>query len=64
MRKGSVLFHPSFEFTNGEIGRKYLVILNTPDIKNQDHSYSAKQQANHKINREHQDVTLKRICIA
>jgi len=33
MRKGSILFHPSFEFTNGEIGRKYLVILNTPDIK-------------------------------
>jgi hypothetical protein len=33
MRKASVLFHPSFEFTNGETGRKYLIILNTPDIK-------------------------------
>jgi hypothetical protein len=33
MRKGTVLFHPRFEFTNGEIGKKYLIILNTPDIK-------------------------------
>ena len=33
MRKGTILFHPSFEFTNGEIGRKYLIILNSPDIK-------------------------------
>jgi len=33
MRKGSILFHPSFEFTNGETGRKYLIILNNPDIK-------------------------------
>jgi hypothetical protein len=33
MRKGTILFHPSFEFTNGEAGRKYLIILNTPDIK-------------------------------
>ena len=33
MRKGTILFHPSFEFTNGETGRKYLIVLNTPDIK-------------------------------
>ena len=33
MRKGTILFHPSFEFTNGEIGRKYLIMLNTPEIK-------------------------------
>jgi len=33
MRKGTVLFHPRFEFSNGEIGEKYLIILNTPDIK-------------------------------
>ncbi|OGP55920.1 MAG: hypothetical protein A2Y65_04595 [Deltaproteobacteria bacterium RBG_13_52_11] len=33
MRKGTVLFHPRFEFTDGEIGSKYLIILNTPDIK-------------------------------
>jgi len=33
MRKGTILFHPSFEFANGEIGRKYLIILNSPDIK-------------------------------
>ena len=33
MRKGTILFHPNFEFTNGEIGRKYLIVLNTPDIR-------------------------------
>lgn len=33
MRQGTVLFHPSFQFANGEIGRKYLIILNTPDIE-------------------------------
>jgi hypothetical protein len=33
MRKGTVLFHPKFEFSNGETGKKYLIILNTPDIK-------------------------------
>ncbi len=33
MRKGTILFHPSFEFTNGETGRKYLIILNNSDIK-------------------------------
>jgi hypothetical protein len=33
MRKGAILFHPGFEFANGEIGRKYLIIINTPDIK-------------------------------
>ena len=33
MKKGTILFHPSFEFSDGETGRKYLIILNTPDIK-------------------------------
>ena len=33
MKKGTVLFHPRFEFTDGETGRKFLIILNTPDIK-------------------------------
>ena len=36
MRKGTVLFHPRFQFTDGESGRKYLIILNTPDIKKSD----------------------------
>ena len=33
MKKGTILFHPSFEFTDGETGRKYLIILNDPDLK-------------------------------
>jgi len=33
MRKGTILFHPRFEFTDGETGRKYLIILNTPEIR-------------------------------
>lgn len=33
MKRGTILFHPSFEFEDREKGRKYLIILNTPDIK-------------------------------
>jgi hypothetical protein len=33
MKRGTVLFHSRFLFTNGEVGKKYLVILNTPDPK-------------------------------
>ncbi|MDO9028020.1 MAG: hypothetical protein Q7U68_04075 [Candidatus Roizmanbacteria bacterium] len=30
MTKGTVLFHREFTFRDGEIGEKYLIILNTP----------------------------------
>ena len=31
MKKGSVLFHKRFEYTNGDIGEKLLIVLNDPD---------------------------------
>jgi len=34
MKRGTVLFHSRFLFTDGEAGKKYLVVLNTPDPKN------------------------------
>jgi len=30
LKKGTILYHESFEFKNGEIGEKLLVLLNTP----------------------------------
>ena len=33
MKKGDILFHPQFKFTDGEIGRKYLILLNNPDLQ-------------------------------
>lgn len=33
MQKGTVLYHKTFHFTNGETGRKLLIILNTPQKK-------------------------------
>lgn len=33
MTKGTVLFHPRFHFTDGTLGKKYLIILNNPDLK-------------------------------
>jgi len=31
LKKGSILFHTRFEYTNGEIGEKLLIGLNEPD---------------------------------
>jgi len=31
LEKGTILFHSRFEFKNGEIGEKLLVLLNNPD---------------------------------
>ena len=33
MDKGTIFFHKKFEFRDGEIGRKLLILLNIPDIK-------------------------------
>ena len=33
MEKGTILFHEKFKFSNGELGEKLLIILNTPDPK-------------------------------
>ncbi|MEK6690282.1 MAG: hypothetical protein AABY78_03130 [Nitrospirota bacterium] len=30
MHKGTILYHQAFQFQNGEIGKKLLIILNTP----------------------------------
>jgi len=31
LKKGNILYHKRFEYTNGEIGKKLLVVLNDPD---------------------------------
>lgn len=31
MKKGAVLFHTRFKYTNGDIGEKLLIVLNDPD---------------------------------
>lgn len=31
MEKGAILYHSSFEFKNGDIGEKLLIVLNDPD---------------------------------
>ncbi len=33
MNKGTIFFHKKFEFRDGEIGRKLLILLNNPEIK-------------------------------
>jgi hypothetical protein len=33
MKKGDILFHPHFKFSDGEAGKKFLIILNTPDLQ-------------------------------
>jgi hypothetical protein len=31
LKRGSILFHTHFEYTNGDIGEKLLIVLNDPD---------------------------------
>ena len=31
--RGAIYYHPSFEFTNGETGKKLIILLNTPAKK-------------------------------
>ena len=30
MKRGTILFHRQFKFTDGELGKKYIVIINSP----------------------------------
>jgi hypothetical protein len=48
MKKGDILFHPQFKFTNGEIGKKYLVILNNPDLQKSEPFLLSKTTSNPK----------------
>lgn len=34
MTKGAILFHHSFKFKDGEIGEKLIVVLNNPNLQN------------------------------
>lgn len=48
MHKGTILYHQAFQFQNGQLGKKLLIILNTPK---QDETYlccktTSKQQFN------------------
>lgn len=36
MDKGTIIYHRVFQFHNGEIGQKLLIILNTPNINKQE----------------------------
>lgn len=36
MKKGDILLHDKFKFKDGDLGKKLLVILNNPDLKNSD----------------------------
>jgi len=54
LKFGTILLHNKFEFRDGEIGRKFLIVLNTPDIQKNEPYVIVKTTSNGK----HKDTRI------